>query len=443
MDRLKISELLHHFIAIPSVSTEKAHIGDMQRAVDFLSSHLRPLGFRISVQNKQGAHPIMLAYRKGKPNHKTIGIYGHYDVQPADPIDAWDSPPFTLTNRDGKMFGRGIADNKGHIIQNIAAIAQLIEENKLKSSILFILEGEEEVGSENFADLITRETETVGKCDVFYVTDVGMHQKYIPQIFYALRGLVYCELQLSTGTRDLHSGVYGNRVKNAAQVAMYILNTMKDVRNGKLLIEGITKDVRHISTKERKLLETIRRTDAEEKNETGAYDLMSLDKQNPSLSSKIYPSLDVHGIQSGFTQEGQKTIIPWNATVKFSIRLVEYQKPDVILHRLKQHITKYMPGGVKYSIKILSSDHPFYTELTNPYVKKTAEALEHVFGHKTLFNRSGGSIPAAELFQRLFHKPVILTGFTLPNDHIHSPNENFDEEMFWKGIEALKLIYQA
>lgn len=441
MTKEEIVALLRDFIAIPSISTQAAHSHDMGKAVNFLSDQLKKIGFTIDIQRKTDAHPLLIASYQVGPEAKTIGIYGHYDVQPPEPLADWQSPPFELALTKGSYVARGVADDKGHIVQNIAAVASLISEKKLTKNIVFILEGEEEVGSANFEAYIASLIDVLARCDAFYITDVGMHAKNFPQIFYALRGLVYFELEITTGTKDLHSGVYGNRVHNATQVAMYLLTSMKDVNTGKVLVDGFYNDVRALPDKERVLLEKVRRSDEEEKTESGAFTMLSLDDANPALSSKVFPSLDVNGAISGFTEPGQKTVIPHQATVKFSTRLVENQNPAEITRLIRRHIEKYLPTGVQYSLKVLSSDHPFYTELQNEYVTKTTAVLEKTFGHKVVFNRSGGSIPAAEIFQRLFAKPVILTGFTLPNDNIHAPNENFDEDMFWKGIEALKKIY--
>lgn len=216
---------------------------------------------------------------------------------------------------------------------------------------------------------------------------------------------------------------------------------MKDEKTGKVLIPRFYDKVRSISESERRLLTAIARTDEEQRKEAGVYKVTSVDKKQPYLSAKVYPSLDINGFVSGYTGEGAKTIIPRKATVKFSCRLVEQQDPEDVQKLVRNFIDNNLPEGVTYDLKIFSKDHPFYTKINNSYVKRTAKILEDFFANKTRFNRTGGTITAAEVLQRLFKKPIILTGFTLPNDNIHSPNENFDEEIFWKGIEALKKIY--
>ncbi len=447
MRKVEILRLLSDFISIQSVSADSKRRGEILKAVDFLTKQLRLMGFKVRLIEKDSSPPLILGvchidtdrYQYG--NRKTIGIYGHYDVQPEDPVDEWKTPPFTLTVRDGKMYGRGVADNKGHVIQNLISIKHLIETKKLDNNIVFILEGEEETGSVHFEDYVSEVKDLLSKVDVFYVTDVGMHDKNIPQIIYSLRGLLYFELELEIGMRDLHSGIYGNRVLNPVQIFAHLFAKMKDEKTGKVLIPDFYANVKKISQEERKLLTKAYRSDEEEKKEAGVYRVLSLDKRRPYLSSKTYPSLDINGIISGYTGEGAKTVIPRKAVVKFSFRLVESQAPNKIERLIKTFITKNLPKGIKFQLRTLSRDAPFYTDFRNDYVQKTARILKKVFHNDPIFNRVGGSIPAAEVLQRFFKKPIILTGFTIPGENMHSPNENFDEEMFFKAIKALEKIY--
>ncbi|OGK14818.1 hypothetical protein A3C98_00295 [Candidatus Roizmanbacteria bacterium RIFCSPHIGHO2_02_FULL_37_15] len=447
MIKADILKLLSDFISIQSVSTDSNRHGEILKTVDFLKNKLKTMGFEVKVIGKDDPSPLIIGiYHLGSRRdqagkRQTIGIYGHYDVQPEDPVKEWKSPPFRLTTKDGRIYGRGVADNKGHVIQNLVSIKRLIETNKLTNNIVFILEGEEEIGSTNFEKYSLEAKDILSKANVFYLTDTGMFRKNIPQIFYGLRGLVYFELTIETGTKDLHSGLWGNRVLNPPLVASQLFAKMKDDKTGRVLIPGFYDDVRTSSKRERGLLRAIARTDQGQIKEAGVYKMLSLDKKQPYLSAKIYPSLDINGFISGYTGEGLKTVIPSKATVKFSCRLVESQTPDKIEKLMNEFIAKNLPEGVKYDLKVLSKDHPFYTDIDNPYVKKTAEILANFFGNETRFNRSGGSIAAAEVLQKLFQKPVILTGFTLPDDSIHSANENFNEEMFFKGIEVLEIIY--
>ena len=407
-----------------------------------MKKELEELHFSVQAIQSAKNPPLVIAQKKFSSSAKTIGIYGHYDVQPEDPLNEWLTKPFILTVKNGKFYGRGVADNKGPVVQNITAIRRLLEKGQLKRNIMFVLEGEEEIGSVHFEHHANKIKKVLSEADVFFLTDMGMHNKDKPQIMYGLRGILYFEIEVEIGQRDLHSGVYGNRVINPAQILSYLFSQMKDTITGKITIPGFYKRVRRVERKERILLSQTKRTDKEEMEEAQVYSLTSLDKENPSLSTKIYPAMDINGIYSGFTGKGPKTIIPRVAMAKFSLRLIEYQDPDEIENMVRTFIKKTIPKGVRFNLRTLSSGLPFYTAYDNPYIKKTAEILTRVFGHKTLINRSGGSIGAAATLSRLTKKPIVVTGFTLPDDRAHSPNENFDEEMFWKGIDALEKIYK-
>jgi len=437
------SQILNFFselVKIQSVSTDKNRFSEIEKAVSFLKDFLLSLGFSVKILEKEKAPPLILATLIKDEKAKTIGIYGHYDVQPEDPVSEWETAPFLLTEKKGKFFGRGVADNKGHIVENLFAIKSLIEEKKLKNNVVFILEGEEEVGSVHFEDYVKKAKDVLSKVDVFYLTDTGMHQKNIPQIFYGLRGIVYFELIVKIGKRDLHSGVYGNRVYNPINVLADLIAKIKDIKTGKILIPKFYEKLRKIEKDELLLLKKTLKSNEEEKKEAGVFGLTEIEGFS-SLSSKIFPSFDCHGIISGFIGEGQKTVIPKEAKVKFSFRLVEYQDPKEIEAQVFDFVKENLPKEVKWELKCLSKSAPFYTDVKNEWVKKTASILKDVFGNEVVLNRSGGSIPAAEILQRLYKKPIILTGFTLPDDNIHAPNENFDSEMFFLGIKALERIY--
>jgi acetylornithine deacetylase/succinyl-diaminopimelate desuccinylase-like protein len=442
MTQNKIINFLSDFVKIQSVSTDKNRFSEIEKAVSFLKNFLLSLGFSVKILEKEKAPPLILATLIKDEKAKTIGIYGHYDVQPEDPVSEWETAPFLLTEKKGKFFGRGVADNKGHIVQNLFAIKYLIEEKKLKNNIVFILEGEEEVGSVHFEDYVKEAKDVLSKVDVFYLTDTGMHQKNIPQIFYGLRGIIYFELTVKIGERDLHSGVYGNRVYNPINVLADFIAKIKDIKTGKILIPKFYEKVRKIEKDELLLLKKTLKSDEEEKKEASVFGLTEIEGFS-SLSSKIFPSFDCHGIISGFIGKGQKTVIPKEATVKFSFRLVEYQDSKEIESLVFEFVKENLPKEVKWELKCLSKSAPFYTDVKNECIKKTAKILKDIFGNEVVLNRSGGSIPAAEILQRLYKKPIILTGFTLPDDNIHAPNENFDSEMFFLGIEALLRIYRS
>lgn len=438
----EVINFLSGLVSLPSVATQKERFSEILKTAEFLERKFLSLGFKVNLIKIKNSPPLVLAF-KFVGSEKTIGIYGHYDVQPEDPINEWKTPPFKLTIKNGKIYGRGAADNKGHLAQNIFAIEELIKENKLKNNIVFVIEGEEESASFNFEKYVLKAKNVLSKVDVFYLTDVGMARKNVPTIYYALRGIVYFELKVKIGGHDLHSGSYGNLALNPANFLAYLFTKMKNFKSGKILIPGFYNDVRKISQQEKNLLKKAPVSKENILKEAHLYLIYPLDKKDPLLSAKIYPSLDINGVVSGYTQEGIKTIIPKEASVKFSFRLIEYQKPEKIIKLVENFIKKNIFSGIKYELKVLGSASPFYTPIENEYILKTKEILEKFFPNEVVFNRLGGSIPAAEILQRIYKKPIVLTGFTLLDSNIHAPNENFDEEMFWQGISALKLVYSS
>ena len=448
----KSFQLLSEFVSIQSVSTDSSRHVEILKAVEFLKKEIKTLGFEVKTYQKNNCSPLIVAksaFAKASTRQgKTIGIYAHYDVQPEDPVEQWESPPFKLTSKNGKFYGRGVADDKGHIIQIIEAIRKLVKTQNLASlrnNIVLIFEGEEENESKNFETLVNqarppfaKASEGLGKIDVFYILDMGMKEKNIPQIFYGLRGIITGELKVKIGLTDLHSGIYGNRVLNPVQVIAGLLAKIKDGRTNKIKIPGFYDRVIKISQKETDLLSEYVLSEDEEKKNAGVKNFTG-----DFLSSKVFPSFEVNGILSGYTGPGSKTIIPSEAILKFSIILVPNQKSQEIKKIVKKFIEDNLPKEIDYDLKINNGCDPFYTDFENPYAKETAKILGEVFKNKTYFNRSGGSIAAAEILQRLFNKPIILTGFTLPDENIHAPNENIDQEMFFKGIAALEKIFST
>ena len=441
MNNSKILQILQEFIQFKSISTNPKYATELQNTAEFLKNKLLSLGCEVFLQEKEGIPPLIIARKTVPSAQTTLGIYGHYDVQPEDPVSEWNTDPFTLTTQNGKLFARGVADNKGHIVQNISAIEALMHSESLKSNIVFIFEGEEETGSEHFEKLINSSHDLLKDIDVFYITDTNMRAKNKPIIYYSLRGYVGYELKLTIGERDLHSGVYGNQVYNPAQIAIELFAKIKDSRSGRILIPGFYEGIREFSQDELELLNKVGATDEELLKDTGVKKLLTQDGQPTHILPKILPSCDIGGMISGYTDAGVKNIIPRSATVKFSFRLVEYQDPQKKKKLIEDFIAHHIPEGVDYELKNYGSDSPFYTDINNEYMKKTAEIMTKHFGNETVFDREGASIPAAEILSRIFGKPIIITGFVPPGENMHAPNENYDEEMFWSGIEALNKIY--
>ena len=438
--KIKTIKLLSDFVAIQSVSTDHSRHSEIIKTVEFLKKEIKSLGFNINIYQKNNCPPLIIAKKIISSNSKTIGIYAHYDVQPEDPVEQWESLPFKLNLKNGKIFGRGVADDKGHIIQTFAAIRNLIRTGKLKNNLILIFEGEEEIGSENFELLIIQAEKDLEKIDAFYILDFGMETSDQPEIFFGLRGLIGFEIEIKAGKKDLHSGVYGNRVFNPINVLTELLFKIKNSNSGKILIPGFYDKVIKPTKKEWKNLISKKQTDKDFVKEAEIYKSQTVDKKYPWLSTKIYPSFDINGIIGGYTGHGVKTIIPALARAKFSFRLIENQKPSEIEIQVYDFIKKNIPEGVKYSLNTLGKLDPFHTDIDNKYVKKTDKIFAGIFGKQPLFTRSGGSIGAAATLVKLFNKPLILTGFTLADCNIHAPNENFNENMFWKGIVSLEKI---
>jgi len=433
----KLAEL----IAIESVSTDPKRRKAVYKAADFLKAELQSLGCKVTIMKSNNVPPLVIGQLYVNPNSRTFGIYGHYDVQPEDPMKQWLSPPFKLTRRNGKLFARGVADTKGHVIQNIEAVRRLVENNKLRNNIVFIFEGGEEINSDGFEEYAKKAPDIFSKIDVFYIVDLGMQAKNQPSIYFGLRGIVTFELDIKIGETDLHSGVYGNRVFNPIHVIGQLITQIKDLKTNKVLIPGFYDGVRKPTKRELSLLRAGYLTVAQEAKKAQTYKIITIDNVHPSIVTKIMPSLDFNGVTSGYAGEGFKTVIGATATLKFSCRLVANQTPADIVQKVTKFIKQIMPEGVKYHLAVESQAAPVLVDINNRYVKKTAAVFESVFGNKTRYTMTGGSIPAAEILHRLYHKPMLLIGFTLPDNQIHAPNENFDEEMFWKGIDVLAAIY--
>ncbi|MCX6808133.1 MAG: M20/M25/M40 family metallo-hydrolase [Candidatus Berkelbacteria bacterium] len=441
-NRENILENFRAFIAIQSVSTLPDHQPQMTEAASYLTKKLEEIGCTVKIFH-EGTAPALIAARYDVEGAtKTVGIYGHYDVVPSDTGSGWRTDPFNLTVLDGKIYGRGTADNKGHVIQNLAAVEALIKSGELKNNVVFVFEGEEEVGSANF-EKYAEEAKDFIAADVYYITDGQMHAKNEPQIDFALRGLNEYELTVSTGEKDLHSGFYGNNVINSIQVETELFAKMKDAETNKVNIPDFYGDMKPITESDRNLYAKLEWTKDAKQKEMGIYELVGTDEKQPWISALVYPSLEINGITGGYTGDGFKPIIPSVASAKFSVRLVEFQDPKKITELIDNFIKDNLPVGAHYDLKVVQELPPFYTDYNNQYVLEASKIMTEEFGNNTVISRSGGSAGAASMLQSLFKVPFVLTGFTLPDNNIHSTNENYDEDMFWKGIEVMKKMYNS
>lgn len=430
-----ISEL-NEFLSIPSVSTAPEHIANVQKAANFIAEKLRAIGMENVQVFPTPKHPIVFAeYLHAGPSQPTILIYGHYDVQPEDPAELWNTPPFTPTIIGDNLYARGASDMKGQIYACVSAIQSIKSTGELPVNIKFILEGEEEIGSPNLKDFLTAKKDLL-KSDVALNPDAGMSRKDLPSITYGLRGLSYFELNVYGPDHDLHSGSYGGIVHNPAQVLADLISKMHD-ENGKVMLPGFYDLVKPLPETERGELAKYSTTEAEYLAQTGVPALWGEKEYSPSERIGARPTLEVNGILSGFTGEGSKTIIPAKAMAKISTRLVPDQKPELVYGQLSTFLQTNAPKTVRWELKELSCGSPSISDITMPATKALAAAFEEVWGTSPAFKREGGSVPVVADMQEILGIDSVLTGFGLPDDRIHSPNEKLDLPTWKKGVHAL------
>ena len=432
---LLMSELFD-FLSIPSVSTAPEHKENVQKAARFIADKLREIGMENVQVFPTARHPIVYAdYLHAGSEQSTILIYGHYDVQPEDPIELWHTDPFKPTIIGDNLYARGASDMKGQIYACVSAVQSLKSTIGIPVNIKFILEGEEEIGSPNLKDFLIKHKDLL-KSDVALNPDAGMSRKDLPSITYGLRGLSYFELNIYGPDHDLHSGSYGGVVHNPAQVLADLISKMHD-ESGKVTLPGFYDLVEPLSDFERKELSKYRTSEEEYKQQTGVPALWGDKDFSPSERIGARPTLEVNGILSGFTGEGSKTIIPTMAMAKISTRLVPNQKPELVYGQLQEFLKANAPETVRWELKELSIGSPSLSDIHVPASKALAKAFELVWGTSPAYKREGGSVPVVADMQKHLEIDSVLTGFGLPDDRIHSPNEKLDLPTWRKGVHAL------
>jgi acetylornithine deacetylase/succinyl-diaminopimelate desuccinylase-like protein len=430
---------LFDLLRIPSISSSTVHTSDVQTCATWLGEHLVILGFSSEIIPTAG-HPVVIAERCPHPGKPTVLIYGHYDVQPVEPLDLWVSPPFEPTVRDGKLWARGSSDDKGQLFAHLKAIESIIKENgELSVNIKVLLEGEEEIGSENLGPVLRTHADRLG-CDLLVISDTPMVAKDLPSVTLGLRGLTYWELHVRTAGTDLHSGMFGGAVPNAATAACRIMAMLKNDK-GRILVPGVYEDVRLLSVEEKESLERLPFSDEAFLASIGA--TATEGEEGYSTLERLWarPTLDVMGISSGHTGEGAKTVIPAKAMVKFSMRLVPDQEPGKIEAAMRAHLEAIKPAGVDLDLRYLHGGKPYLADSSHPAFRKAFEALRAGFGKEPVFNREGGSIPIVNTMTELFGVPALLIGLGLPDQNAHAPNENFDLDNFFAGIKSFAHFY--
>jgi acetylornithine deacetylase/succinyl-diaminopimelate desuccinylase-like protein len=432
---------LEAFLRIPSISSQPEHAEDVRRAAGHLAEQYERVGLENAEVIETGGHPAVYADWLKAPGKPTALLYGHYDVQPVDPLDLWKSPPFEPIRQDGQLLARGSSDDKGQIAIHWQAIdAWLKTTGELPLNVKVIAEGEEEVSSAHFEDFVTANVDRL-RTDYCVVSDTTMVAKGFPAITYGLRGLIYFEVRVEAASVDMHSGLMGGVAPNPALALAEILMRLKDPA-GHVLVPGFYDAVRPLSAEER---QQYARVPFDEAAITQTYGLRALHGEpgfTPTEREWARPTLDVNGIWGGYQGPGSKTIIPAWATAKISCRLVPNQDPDEIQAAVKDYIEQVAPKVVRVSVTELSQGEPWITPVDHPLIQAARRSLTRVYGKEPALIRSGGSIPAVEVMGRRLNAPCLLVGFVLPDCFAHAPNERLDLDSFYAGRQAAAALWE-
>ncbi len=426
---------LFAFLRIPSVSARSEHKPDCVAAAEFVSNALTRIGFTSEIIPTPG-HPIVVGeWRNAGPGAPTLLVYGHYDVQPAEPLELWTSPAFEPTVRDGRIYARGSVDDKGQLHLHIKALeAHLAVRGTLPVNVIVLAEGEEEVGSENLEAFLEREHARLA-CDAVVISDSTMFAPGIPSILSSLRGLAYLQLDVQGANGDLHSGMYGGAVVNPAMALARLLATMHDA-DGRVAIDGFYDDVRPFPDHVRAQMRELPFSDEELMHEVGVAALGGESGFTTLERLWTRPTCEVNGLLSGYTGEGAKTVLPALSMAKVSFRLVPDQHPDTIAQLVIAHVAKHTPAGVTVKMTALHGGRPWRADLRGPIIEAGKRALEAAFGREPVITGEGGSIPVVGDFERILGAPVLLMGFGLPGENAHAPNEWISAENYRLGMRA-------
>ncbi len=431
---------LFELIRIPSISSIEAHKPDMIRCAEYWKKLILEAGAdKCEIMPTQG-NPVVYAEKIIDPKLKTVMIYGHYDVMPVDPVELWNTPPFEPEIRDGKIWARGADDDKGQAFMHAKAFEYMVKTNQLPCNVKFMLEGEEEVGSPSLYPFCEENKELL-KADIILVSDTGMIDKDTPSITTGLRGLGYVEVKVTGPNRDLHSGLYGGAVANPINILCEMISKLTDSNNN-ITVPDFYKEVVFVSDEERALMAQAPYDEQEYKNALNVDELHGEKGYSTIERTGIRPSLDVCGIWGGYQGEGAKTVIPSTAHAKISFRLVPDQDYNVITERFKKHFESLAPKSVKVEVTPLHGGYAYVSPIDMPAYKAAEKAYQTTYGKRPIPTRSGGSIPIVAGFEKILGIKSILMGFGLGSDAIHSPNENYPLEQFFKGIETIPYFYK-
>lgn len=433
----KYIEELKEFLKIPSISTNSENKNDVRKCAEYVKNELNSIGLENVRIYETPGHPIVYGeWIKAGADKPTVLIYGHYDVQPVDPLNLWTDPPFTPTVRGENIYARGSADDKGQVFIHMKSIqAHMVNNKSLPVNIKFLIEGEEEIGSENLDSFIENNKDLL-KCDYVIVSDTAMFDKDVPSICYGLRGLAYMQVDVTGPNRDLHSGSFGGAVDNPINALARIICKLKDEK-GKVLIDGFYDDVLELTEIERN--EYTKLPFDEEKYKKGLEidELFGEEGYTTLERASARPTLDCNGIWGGFQGEGAKTVLPSKAGAKISMRLVPNQEPEKIEKLFTDYVKKITPNTVKVKVTSLHGGKGAITPIDSPAMDAAIEAMKLGFGKAPVFMREGGSIPVVNTFQRLLNAPTVLLGFGLPDENAHSPDEHLNLNNFHRGILSI------
>ena len=433
---------LSDLLAIPSVSTDPERFPDIKRCAEWLADHMRGIGLQnVQIMPTQG-HPVVYADWLGAPGKPTVLIYGHYDVQPPEPLELWTSPPFQATVRGDDLFARGASDDKGQTFIHLKAVEAFITtQGALPVNVKFLIEGEEEIGSEHLEGFV-RDHAAMLKADLVLISDSSMFAKGVPSICYGLRGLAYMQIDLVGPNRDLHSGSYGGSVLNPIQALSEIISRLHD-KNGRVTIPGFYDDVRKLSAKERTAFKKLPWSDAKYARDLGLRRLYG--EKGFTTLERLWarPTAECNGIWGGFTDDGAKTVLPSRVSAKISMRLVPDQSSSKAARLFERYVKAIAPKGVQVTVRSLHGGEPVITPIESFGVRAAIVALERGFGKKPLYQREGGSIPIVVQFKKLLKIDTVLLGFGLPDENAHAPDEFLHLPNFYGGIRTVAHFFEA
>jgi acetylornithine deacetylase/succinyl-diaminopimelate desuccinylase-like protein len=435
-------EELFALLRVPSISTLPEHAGDVRHVAELLAAELKRIGMEnVRVIETEG-HPLVYADWLHAPGKPTCLCYGHYDVQPVEPLDEWKTPPFEPTVRDGNVYARGAVDDKGQMYMHIKALESLLKtDGKLPLNVRIILEGEEEVGGEAIAKFVAEHPEEL-KADFALISDTELFAPDLPTLCVGLRGMIYTEIEARGAKTDLHSGMYGGAAPNPFVALAQVIAQLKDAE-GRILIPGFYDKVAKPSAEELKAWASLPFDEEKyRQHEVGSSVLTGEAGYGVLERTWARPTLDVHGMPGGFIGAGAKTVIPAKAVAKVSMRLVPDMTPAESFALYKKFVESLQPKGIELEVRLLHAGDPIVIGTDNPYVKAAERALHEVWHKDTVFIRSGGSIPIVGDFERNLHIPSVMMGFGLPDDNLHAPNEKFHIANFHRGIDSLILFLE-